>query len=61
MCVDLIFDFCDGFGGEVDREEDNLGVDAVFGLGEEICSDECRVGGSVGDNLDIRVNLDPIK
>jgi len=56
LCVDLPFNFGDGFGGEVDREEDNLGVDAVFGLGEEIGGDECWVCGFVGNNLDLRVN-----
>ena len=54
--VDLPFDFGDGFLGKVDREEDNLGVDAMFGLGEEIGGDECRVGGFVGDNLDPRIS-----
>lgn len=61
MCVDLSFDFCDGFRGEVDGEEDNLGVDAVFCLGEEIGSDECWVGGFISDNLDTRVNLNPFE
>ena len=54
--VDLSFDLCDRFRGKIDREEDNLGVDAVFGLGEEIRGDESRVGGLVSDNLDLRVS-----
>ena len=56
LCIDLSFNFRDGFGGEVDREEDNLGVDAVFGLGEEVCGNECWVGGFIGNNLNPRVN-----
>ena len=32
-------------------EEDDLGVGAVFGLWEEICGNECRVGGIIGDDL----------
>ena len=58
LYVDLFLDFGDGLGGKVDREEDNLGVDAVFGLGEEIGSDERWVGGFIGNNLDTRVNQD---
>jgi hypothetical protein len=57
--VDLFFDPRDSFGGEVDSEEDDLGVNAVFGLGEEIGSDECWVGGFVSDNLHTCVNQNP--
>jgi hypothetical protein len=32
LCIDLFFDFGDDLGGKVDREEDDLGIDAVFGL-----------------------------
>ena len=59
--VHLFFDFGDGFRRKVDREEDDLGVDAVFGLGEEIGSDECWIGGFIGDNLDGCVNRDPFE
>lgn len=59
LCVNLFFDFGNGFGGKVDGEEDDLGVDAVFGLGEEIGRDERWVGGFIGDNLDTCVNPDP--
>ena len=54
--VDLFFDFSDGFWWEVDGEEDDLGVNTVFGLGEEIGSDECWVGGLISDNLRPRVS-----
>ena len=51
LYVDLFLDFGDGLGGKVDREEDNLGVNTVFSLGEEIGSDECWVGSFISDNL----------
>jgi len=53
LCVDLFFDFHDGFWGEVDSE---LRANAVFGLEEEIGSYECWVGGFVSDNLGALVN-----
>lgn len=31
--IDLFLNFGDGFWGKVDREEDDLGVDAMFRLG----------------------------
>jgi len=49
--VDLFFDFSNGLLGKVDGEEDDLGVNAVFGLGEEIGSDERWVSGLISDNL----------
>ena len=51
LCVDLFFNFGDDFRRNVYSEEDDLGVDAVFGLGKEIGSDECWVGSLIGDNL----------
>lgn len=51
MRIDLFFDFCNRLGGKVDSEEDNLGIDAMFRLGEKIGSDECWVGGFIGDDL----------
>lgn len=57
--VQLLFDFGDGFWGKIDREEHDLGVNAVFSLGEEIGSDECWVGSFIGDNLEECVNLGP--
>ena len=54
--VDLFFDLGDGFWGKVDSKEDDLGIDAVFGLGEEIGSDECWVGGFISNNLDVCIS-----
>ena len=51
LCVDLFFDFSDGFRGEVDGEENNLGVNTVLSLGEEIGSDESWVGRFISNNL----------
>ena len=59
--VDLFLNFGDDFWGEVDGEEDNLRIDAVFGLREEIGSDKCWVGGFVGDDLYAYVNPRPIQ
>ena len=49
--VYLFLDLGNCFGREVDSEEDDLRVDAVFSLGKEIGSDECWVGGFIGDDL----------
>jgi len=59
LCIDLFFDLGDGFLGKVDSKEDDLGIDAVFGLGEEISSDECWVGGFISNNLDMCINPNP--
>ena len=51
MFVYFVFDFRDVGGVEVDCDENDLGVDAVLGLGEEVGGDEDGVGGVVSDYL----------
>lgn len=54
MCVDFGFDGGEGGRGERDGDEDDLGVDAVFGLREEVGGDEGGVAGVVCDDLYVR-------
>ena len=49
----------DGFADRLDqsrlgRNQESLAIHTVLGLREEIGSDELRIGGEVGDNLDLR-------
>ncbi len=44
MDVDLVLDLGEVGLGEIDGDEDDLGVGAVLGLGEEVGGDENRVG-----------------
>lgn len=51
LSVDFGFDSSEVLRGEIDGKEDDLGVDAVFSLGEKVGSDEDGVGSVVGNDL----------
>lgn len=51
LSVDFSFDSSEVLRGEIDGEEDDLGVDAVFRLGEKVGSDEDGVGSVVRNDL----------
>lgn len=51
LLINFGFDSSKVFRSEIDGEEDDLGVDVVFGLREEVGSDEDGVGSVIGDDL----------
>lgn len=51
LSVDFGFDSSEVLRGETDGKEDDLGVDAVFSLGEKVGSDEDGVGSVVSNDL----------
>lgn len=59
--INLFLDFDNRFWGKVHCEEDDLGVNAMFGLREEIGSDECWIGGFIGNDLSVCEGPDSLK
>lgn len=55
--IDFVFDGGEGGRWERDGDEDYLGVNAVFGLREEVGGNERGVAGVVGDDLCIHKGI----
>lgn len=49
--INLFLDLGEEFSREIDGDEDDLGIGSVFGLGQEVGSNEYRVGSLVGNDL----------